>query len=182
MSRELPEPDCSPVGVRLLGEDLVAFRDSNGRVGLLDEHCAHRRASIFYERNEECGLRCIYHGWKYDVEGNILDTPAEPAESMIKHHIKQRAYPCHEVYGLVITYMGPREKMPLLPNFPWFTLPQENVGVAIKLYNECNWLQALEGDCDPTHSPYLHWRGDRASTNQQTRRNNSLTIDLEVTS
>lgn len=180
-SRELPEPDCPPVRVRLLGEDLVAFRDSNGGVGLLAEHCSHRRASLFYGRNEECGLRCIYHGWKYDVDGNILDTPAEPPNSALKYHVKHRAYPCHEINGLVMTYMGPREKQPLFPNLPWFTLPPERVGIADKLLNECNWLQALEGDCDPTHSPYLHWRSDRASANQRSRRNNPPSIDLEVT-
>ncbi len=181
-SAELPEPDCPPVRVRLMGEDLVAFRDSNGRVGLLAEKCSHRRASLFYGRNEECGLRCIYHGWKYDIDGNILDTPAEPAESMIKHHVKHPSYPCHEVNGLILTYMGPREKIPLVPNFPWFTLPAQNVRVTARLYNECNWLQALEGDCDPAHSPYLHWRGDRASSNQQARRNVSPGIEIEVTS
>jgi nitrite reductase/ring-hydroxylating ferredoxin subunit len=181
-STEIPEPDCPPVRVRLLGEDLVAFRDTDGRVGLLAENCAHRRASLFYGRNEECGLRCIYHGWKYDVEGNIVDTPAEPDNSMLKHHVKHRAYPCHEVNGLIYTYMGPKEKMPLVPNLPWFTLPAENVRIIPKLYNECNWLQGLEGDCDPAHSPYLHWRGDRVSSNQKARRNVSPDIDLEHTS
>src|ERR671938_890003 len=87
LSSELPEPDCAPVRVRLLGEDLIAFRDTSGRVGLIGEKCAHRRASLFYGRNEEGGLRCIYHGWKYDIEGNIVDTPVEPANSMIKHHV-----------------------------------------------------------------------------------------------
>src|ERR1043166_6881236 len=108
LSEEIAEPDGPPVRVRLLGEDLIAFRDSNGRVGLLAEKCSHRRASLFYGRNEECGLRCIYHGWKYDVEGNIIDTPADPAESMIKHHVKHIAYPCQEVNGIVWTYMGPK--------------------------------------------------------------------------
>jgi phenylpropionate dioxygenase-like ring-hydroxylating dioxygenase large terminal subunit len=100
---DLAEPDCAPVRVRVLGEDLVAFRDTNGRVGLVAEKCAHRRASLFFGRNEECGLRCIYHGWKYDVSGNVLDTPAEPAHSMMKHHVKLTAYPCHEVNGMVYT-------------------------------------------------------------------------------
>src|SRR5574341_1355869 len=89
LSSEVPEPDCPPARVRLLGEDLVAFRDSRGRVGLLDEHCSHRGTSLFYGRNEECGLRCIYHGWKFDIDGNLLDTPAEPAGSDFKtkiHH------------------------------------------------------------------------------------------------
>src|SRR6266545_2819455 len=89
LSDELPEPDCAPVKVRLLGEELVGFRDSSGQVGLLDEYCSHRRASLFLGRNEEGGLRCIYHGWKYDVEGKVLDTPVEPENSMIRHHVRQ---------------------------------------------------------------------------------------------
>src|SRR5437764_8537742 len=101
LSEEVPAPDGPPVQVRLLGEDLVAFRDSEGRVGLLDEHCAHRGTSLFYGRNEECGLRCIYHGWKYDVEGNVLDTPAEPAESVVRHKVKQLSYPVHEAAGII---------------------------------------------------------------------------------
>ncbi len=156
---DLPEADGAPMRVRLLGEDLVAFRDSNGKVGLVAEKCAHRRASLFYGRNEECGLRCIYHGWKYDVAGNIVDTPAEPAESRIKHHVKQPAYPCHEVNGMVYTYMGPKEKIPRLPELPWFTLPAENVAVGAGIMiNECNWLQTQEGNIDSTHTPFLHSR------------------------
>jgi phenylpropionate dioxygenase-like ring-hydroxylating dioxygenase large terminal subunit len=157
-SIDLPAPDCPPVRVRLLGEDLVAFRDSNGRVGLLAEKCSHRRASLFYGRNEECGLRCIYHGWKYDVDGNILDTPAEPAESMIKHHVKHPAYPCHEVNGMVYAYLGPKERMPLIPDLPWFALSAEHVSIGAPVINECNWLQTQEGNIDSTHSPFLHAR------------------------
>src|SRR5437867_9380804 len=158
IAREIPEPDSPPVRVRLLGEDLVMFRDTNGKVGLLAEKCAHRRASLFFGRNEECGLRCIYHGWKYDVDGNILDTPAEPAESMIKHHVKHTAYPCQEANGLVYTYMGPRERMPLLPDLPWITLPSDHVEVTRKMITEGNWLQTQEGNVDSTHSAFLHNR------------------------
>src|SRR5437763_431663 len=136
LSREIPEADSPPVRIKLLGEDLVMFRDSNGRVGLIAEKCAHRRASLFYGRNEECGLRCIYHGWKYDVEGNIVDTPAEPAQSMIKHHVKQTTYPCHEVHGMVFTYMGRKDKMPLLPDLPWLTLPADHVGIGAPVIND----------------------------------------------
>src|SRR6266498_2673390 len=136
-SIDLNEPDCPPVRVRLLGEDLVAFRDSNGRVGLLAENCAHRRASIFFGRNEEGGLRCIYHGWKYDADGNILDTPAEPAESMIKHHVKQTAYPCHEANGVIYAYMGPKDRIPLIPDLPWLTLPADHVSIGAPVINEC---------------------------------------------
>ncbi len=156
ISREIPEPDSPPVRVRLLGEDLVMFRDTSGRVGLIAEKCAHRRASLFYGRNEEGGLRCIYHGWKYDTAGRILDTPAEPAESMIRHHVTQVAYPCVEVNGMIMTYMGPRERQPLLPNFEWLTAPAEQVWVGDKYWNENNWLQSVEGDCDSSHINYLH--------------------------
>jgi len=157
-SVDLSEPDCPPVRVRLVGEDLVAFRDTDGRVGLLGEKCSHRRASLFFGRNEECGLRCIYHGWKYDVEGNIVDTPAEPVESMIKHHVKHLAYPCHEVNGMVYAYLGPKEKQPLPPDLPWFSLSAEHVGIGAPVINDCNWLQTQEGNIDSTHTPFLHAR------------------------
>jgi nitrite reductase/ring-hydroxylating ferredoxin subunit len=156
LSSELPAPDCPPVRVRLLGEDLVAFRDSHGRVGLLAEKCSHRRASLFYGRTEDGGLRCVYHGWHYDVAGNICDTPAEPAESMIKHHVKHLAYPCREVNGLIYTYMGPRAEMPLLPELPWLTLPADHVRLSGKIINDCNWLQTQEGNLDSVHAAYLH--------------------------
>jgi nitrite reductase/ring-hydroxylating ferredoxin subunit len=155
LSEEIREPDGPPVRVRLLGEDLLAFRDTKGRVGLIDEYCSHRRAPLFYGRNEECGLRCIYHGWKYDVDGNILETPAEPPESTLKDHLRHTAYPCREAAGVVFTYMGPKEKMPLLPNFDWITVPAGHVGVT-KFFLDCNYLQAIEGDCDTSHVGYLH--------------------------
>jgi phenylpropionate dioxygenase-like ring-hydroxylating dioxygenase large terminal subunit len=181
-SLEVPEPDCPPVRVRLLGENLVAFRDTNGRVGLIAEKCAHRRASLFYGRNEECGLRCIYHGWKYDVEGNIVDTPAEPAESMIKHHVKQRAYSCREVNGLVYAYLGPKEEMPLLPDLPWITLPADQVFVRHKLINECNWLQTQEGNVDSTHSGFLHARaGQQGVVRRYRTQSNPPRFDIERT-
>jgi len=155
LSEEIPELDCPPVRVRLMGEDLVAFRDSKGRVGLLEEHCSHRGASLFYGRNEECGLRCVYHGWKYDVEGNVLETPAEPSESNLKYKVHHKAYPCQEASGIVFSYLGPKEKMPLFPNYEWLTVPLDHVGVT-KFFIECNYLQALEGDCDSSHGPFLH--------------------------
>src|SRR5881392_2693728 len=116
MSEEVAEPDCDPFRLRLLGENLVAFRDSNGRVGLMDELCPHRRAGLFLARNEEGGLRCLYHGWKIDVEGNILETPCEPVGSTLKDRVKARAFPTVERCGLIWTYMGPREHMPPFPN------------------------------------------------------------------
>lgn len=112
LSEEIPEPDCHPVQVRILGEELIAFRDTQGRIGLLGEHCSHRGTSLLYGRNEECGLRCIYHGWKYDVEGNVVDTPAEPPGSDFKQKVRHTAYPCKESAGVVFAYLGPRKKCP----------------------------------------------------------------------
>ena len=155
LASELPTPDCAPVRVRLLGEDLVAFRDSNGRVGLLDEHCPHRGASLFFGRNEECGLRCIYHGWKMDVDGKVLETPAEPAESTLKDKVRHTAYPCKDVAGIVWAYLGAKDKMPLLPDYEWLSMAPENLYVT-KSIQECNWLQALEGECDSSHLSFLH--------------------------
>jgi phthalate 4,5-dioxygenase oxygenase subunit len=155
LSEEIPEPDCPPVRVRLLGEDLVAFRDTNGKIGLLDEHCSHRGTSLFYGRNEECGLRCIYHGWKYDVEGNVLETPAEPAGSQLKNKVHHTAYPCVEAGGMVFAYMGPRNKTPVFPTYAWLGVPQNQIYVAKSLL-ECNYLQGLDGDCDSSHLNFLH--------------------------
>ncbi|HEY3116138.1 MAG TPA: Rieske 2Fe-2S domain-containing protein, partial [Chloroflexota bacterium] len=155
LSSEIPSPDCPPVQVRLLGEELVAFRDSDGRIGLLDEHCSHRGTSLFYGRSEECGLRCIYHGWKYDVEGHVLDTPAEPADSNFKSKLRHPSYPTHEINGIVFAYMGPRDKMPLFPNHEWALVDKDHTYVT-KAYQECNYLQGLEGECDSAHLSFLH--------------------------
>ena len=155
LSSEIPEPDGPPVRVRLLGEDLVAFRDSEGRVGLLDEHCSHRGTSLFFGRNEECGLRCIYHGWKYDISGNVLETPAEPAGSTLKNKVKHTAYPCKESAGIVWSYLGPQDKTPLLPQYEWMKLPPDHLYVT-KSVQDCSWLQGLEGECDSSHLSILH--------------------------
>ena len=129
MSEELPEPDCPPIRVRLMGEDLVAFRDTNGRVGLVNNYCPHRRASLFFGRNEEGGLRCVYHGWKFDVNGDCVDMPSEPAESNFKDKVKISAYQCQERSGFVWTYMGPSDKTPQMPDFEWMHVPEENRGL-----------------------------------------------------
>ena len=112
MSSELPGPDSDPVRVRLLGENLIAFRDTTGTVGLIDNYCPHRRASLFFGRNEESGIRCVYHGWKYDVGGNCVDMPSEPAESNFKDKVKITAYPCQERNGVIWTYMGTSRRAP----------------------------------------------------------------------
>src|SRR5579884_1719760 len=155
LSEELPEPDGAPVQVRLLGEDLVAYRDSAGQVGLLGEFCPHRKASLFLGRNEERGLRCVYHGWKFDVTGACVDMPNEPAESNFKDKIRHTAYPCREAGGVVWAYMGPRERMPELPQFEW-TLVPDSQRVVSKLHQANNWLQGLEGGIDSSHVSFLH--------------------------
>ena len=155
LTSELPEPDCDPVRVRLLGEDLVAFRDSNGRIGLVSEYCTHRGASLFFGRNEEGGLRCLYHGWKYDVEGRILDTPCEPADSTFKERVQQPTYPVHEAGDMVWAYMGPPEKLPAFPNFEWTLVPPANRSIA-KMRADCNYIQSLEGTLDYAHAMILH--------------------------
>ena len=182
LAEELPEPGCAPVRTRLFGEDLVGFRDSQGRVGLLSEYCSHRQASLFYGRTheDEPGLRCVYHGWKYDVDGRILETPAEPINSQLKDHIRHTAYPCVEVNGLIMTYMGPREKKPLLPTFPWLTLPSDHVSVGSKFLLEANWLQCLEGDNDSIHSAYLHRRGEATGIEARARQSPIRNVEIDV--
>ncbi|HEY6998892.1 MAG TPA: Rieske 2Fe-2S domain-containing protein [Candidatus Binatia bacterium] len=155
LSEEIPAPDCPPVRVKILSEELVAFRDTQGRIGLIGEHCAHRGTSLFFGRNEECGLRCIYHGWKYDVEGNVLETPAEPAGSDFRHKLRHAAYPTREANGVIYAYLGPPEKMPLFPNYEWTRVPLEYTYVT-KCLLECNYLQGLEGECDSSHLSFLH--------------------------
>jgi phthalate 4,5-dioxygenase len=155
LSEELAEPDGDPQRVRLLGENLVAFRDTAGRVGLLAEACPHRCASLVYGRNEEAGLRCIYHGWKLDVDGNVLETPPEPPDSTFKDRIKHVAYPTYERSGVIWAYLGPRDQMPPLPDWEWMHAPSEQVGIT-KVYEDCNYLQGVEGSIDSAHSDYLH--------------------------
>ena len=155
LAREIAGPDGPPVRVRLLGEDLVAFRDSDGRIGLLDEYCPHRRASLWFGRNEECGLRCVYHGWKFAVDGSCVDQMNEPEENQFKHKVSVTAYPTCQLGGLVWAYMGPAEKIPPLPKFAWTQVPETHRHVS-KVIQECNWLQGLEGGLDTSHAPILH--------------------------
>ena len=148
----------------MLGEDLVAFRDSEGRVGLVDQACPHRGAPLIFGRNEECGLRCVYHGWKFDVTGAVTDMPAEPVRSRLKERVRIKAYPCRERNGMIWTYMGPDQAdPPPLPNVEWNLVPQEQVHVSLRV-QECNWLQAVEGEIDSAHAPLLHGRLDAQGT------------------
>src|SRR5438105_7356794 len=156
VSSELPSPDCDPVRVMLLGEKLIAFRDTNGNVGLVANNCPHRGASLFFGRNEESGLRCVYHGWKFAVDGTCLDMPNEPAESDFRTKVKAVAYPTQERGGIVWTYMGPRADPPPMPDLEANML-EGATAAAFQL--ESNWLQILEGDIDTTHVGFLHYGG-----------------------
>jgi phthalate 4,5-dioxygenase oxygenase subunit len=155
LAEELPGPDCVPLRVQVLGEKLVAIRDTSGRVGLFDAFCPHRGAPLFFGRNEENGLRCVYHGWKFDVEGACVDLPSTEEGDAFKNKIHIKAYPCIEAGDLIWAYMGPEEKQPPFPEFPWTKLPSDHRHVA-KFRLECNYLQAMEGDYDPVHASYLH--------------------------
>jgi len=155
LSEEVAEPDGAPVKVRLLGEDLVVFRDSDGRLGVLDEYCPHRRVSLAYGRNEECGLRCLYHGWKMDVEGNVLEMASEPAQSGFVEKVKTKAYPAREAGGFVWTFMGPANEMPEFEP-PAFAPTRETRVSIVKIHVACNWAQVLEGQIDSAHSSSLH--------------------------
>ncbi len=151
------EADGPPRRQKLLGEDLIAFRDSSGQVGMLGNNCSHRGASLFFGRNEEAGLRCVYHGWKFDTAGRCVDMPNEPAESNFKEKIHHLAYPCRERGGLIWIYMGPRAQPPSLPDLEFNTLPESHVAIW-KNIQECNWVQGLEGNIDSSHLSFLHTR------------------------
>jgi len=157
-SLELPSPDCPPKRVRLLGEDLVAFRDTSGQVGMVAENCPHRGASLFFGRNEENGLRCVYHGWKFDASGTCVDMPNEPPESNFKHKVKVSAYPSRDVNGMIWVYMGPRSVPPPLPELEFNIMPANEVFPPSMMHEENNWVQGVEGDIDSSHIDYLHAR------------------------
>jgi nitrite reductase/ring-hydroxylating ferredoxin subunit len=155
LSEELPEPDCPPVKLRLLGEDLIAFRVTSGEVGLLDTYCPHRNANLYWGRNEQEGLRCAYHGWKFDVAGNCVDMPNEPPTSNFASKVHQRAYRALDKGGIIWAYLGPPDVSAQIPNMEWMNVPAEQRAVH-KRMQECNWLQNLEGEVDSSHAPFLH--------------------------
>jgi phenylpropionate dioxygenase-like ring-hydroxylating dioxygenase large terminal subunit len=155
LAEELPADDCPPVRVKLLSERLVAFRDSEGRMGLIDEFCPHRGASLWFGRNENCGLRCPYHGWKFDVTGQCIEVPSEPAESRFADKIKLKGYPLVARGGVLWTYMGRPEQQPPLPEWEFATVPARQRFVS-KRFQECNYLQAMEGGIDSSHVSFLH--------------------------
>jgi phthalate 4,5-dioxygenase oxygenase subunit len=156
LAEEVPEPDGTPVRARVFGENLVVFRDTNGLVGVLDEQCPHRGASLVYGRNERGGLRCLYHGWKMDVCGRIIEMSSAPAERTTKlTKLKHKAYPTHEWAGAVWAYMGPPDTMTAFMPPPW--APTDDVQVSIaKIIIPANWAQILEGQIDSAHSSSLH--------------------------
>jgi phthalate 4,5-dioxygenase oxygenase subunit len=154
-ARELPENDCPPVRVKLLSERLIAFRDSEGRYGLIDEFCAHRGVSLWFGRNEDGGIRCPYHGWKYDYTGQCVDLPSEPEDSGFCQKIKLKSYPLVERGGVLWAYLGPADQQPPLPAWEFTTVPATHRFVA-KRFQESNWLQALEGGIDSSHVSFLH--------------------------
>jgi phthalate 4,5-dioxygenase oxygenase subunit len=152
---QVSEPDGTPIKARILGEDLVVFRDTLGRVGVMDEYCPHRKASLVYGRNEDCGLRCLYHGWKMDVVGNVVDMASEPQGSGLVQKVKHKAYPVKEWAGFVWAYMGPPEHQPEFVPPPW--APHEHTRLAVaRIIIPCNWAQILEGQIDSAHSSSLH--------------------------
>ncbi len=152
--------DGQPQRVRLLGEDLLAFRDTEGRIGLVDHACPHRGAPLVFGRNEDCGLRCVYHGWKFGVDGATMEMPAEPADTRLKDKVRIKAYVCRERNGMVWAYMGPDQASPPeLPMLEWNLVPEERVFVSLRV-QECNWLQAVEGEIDSAHAAILHGRID----------------------
>jgi phthalate 4,5-dioxygenase len=172
------EPDGAPRRVRLMGEELIVFRDSNGKPGLLEELCPHRGASLLLARNEECGLRCLYHGWKFDVNGKVLDMPAEPDASAMMERVGAVAYPVRESGGIIWAYMGEKGAEPPPLDFEFAQYPTDNI-VHMKARLDCNWVQALEGVIDSSHTNYLH--GDTfkpaAGFLSSTYRGDSLLVD-----
>lgn len=155
LAEELPDNDCPPVRVKLLSERLLAFRDSEGKYGLIDEFCAHRGVSLWFGRNEKGGLRCPYHGWKYDTTGQCIEVPSEPEESGYCSKIKLKSYPLIKIGDILWTYMGPADKEPPHPEWEFSLVPAEQTFTS-KRWQECNWLQAMEGGIDSSHVSWLH--------------------------
>src|SRR5207302_10768899 len=155
LAAELPEPDCAPVRVKLLGDRLIAVRDTENRLGLIDEFCAHRGASLWFGRNEQGGLRCAYHGWKYDITGQCVEIPSEPDDPRLCQRMKLKSYPLIERGGVLWTYLGPGENHPAPPAYEWIDVRDERRYVSKRL-QESNYLQAMEGGLDSIHSTFLH--------------------------
>ncbi|MGB7948008.1 MAG: Rieske 2Fe-2S domain-containing protein, partial [Candidatus Binatia bacterium] len=191
LSEELPSGGA-PLKVKIMGEELVLFRDDRGRLGLLGLHCSHRGTNLSYGRVEDGGLRCLYHGWLYDVAGRCLQQPGEPGGGEHRDAIRHRAYPCKEAGGVIFAYMGPDEP-PLLPDYDFLTVPEAN-RTAVKIFHNCSYLQGNEGNIDPVHLSFLHQYlneaqvarrrlvpGSTVTDNTLLRQDIAPTIDVEVT-
>ena len=173
-SWEIPEPDCPQVRVKILGEKLLAYRDSQGRAALIDEFCAHRGVSLFFGRNEENGIRCSYHGWKFDLNGQCVELPSVPD---LAPKMRIKAYPCIERGGLVWAYMGPPDKQPAPPELEWCAIPESHRYVSKRL-QECSWLQAMEGGIDTTHASWVHrYELDRDPMHREAKANKYIKAD-----
>ena len=156
LSEEVAKPDCAPIRLKVMGEDLLLFRDSNGNTGLIEPFCAHRGADLFFGRNEECGIRCIYHGWKYDIHGNCIDMPNVPKDAAYHGKIKIKAYPTQEFADMVWAYMGPPDIQPFeVPQLEAGLVPPSHRYVTKRLV-ECNWTHSMEGALDTAHFSFLH--------------------------
>ena len=177
-SREIPK-NGQPYRVRLLGEDLLAFRDSEGHAGLVDQACPHRGAPLVFARNEDGGLRCVYHGWKFSTDGSCQEMPAEPENSAMLQRVRIKSYPVRERNGMLWAYMGPESSPPELPSLEWNMVPEENVHVSMRI-QDCNWLQALEGEIDSAHAAILHGRTDAGGSIDQWKQAADLAPKFEV--
>ena len=156
LSEELVDPDGEPKKITALGEQLLAFRDTEGRIGIIDQFCPHRRANLWLGRNEECGIRCVYHGWKFDVTGQCVDMPTSYPDVSAKDKMKIKSYPAREWGGMIWAYMGPATgELPELPEMEWALVPPSHRVVA-KKWQDCNWVQALEGSIDTAHFTFAH--------------------------
>lgn len=167
LTSEIAEPDCPPVRLKILSEELVAFRDTNGRVGIVRAYCSHRLAPLFFGRNEDCGLRCPYHGWKFDVDGNCMETPNVPADAPdIRKNVGIQAYVTQERAGVVWIYMGPKALMPPFPDLEYACVPQDQQ-YAARWLQRTNWSQGLEGEIDSSHISWLHKDFDRSESSMK---------------
>ena len=156
LSEEVAKPDCAPIRLKVMGEDLLLFRDSKGKTGLIEPFCAHRGADLFFGRNEECGIRCVYHGWKYDIHGNCIDMPNVPKDAAYHGKIKIKAYPTQEFADMVWAYMGPPDIQPFeVPQLEAGLVPPSHRYVTKRLV-ECNWTHSMEGALDTAHFSFLH--------------------------
>jgi len=160
LSAELPEPDGTPKKIVVMGEELLAFRDTNGVVGIIDQYCPHRGANLWLGRNEECGIRCVYHGWKFDTDGRCVDMPTSYPDLNAKDLIRIKAYPVREWGEMIWAYMGPADAMPELPALEMALLPPSHRYVT-KKWQDCNWVQAVEGSIDTAHFTFAHLSFDK---------------------